>query len=328
MRPNNSYVNFLPGYNPCMDTGFMSQQAMESGAGAGLPEQQMPAMPNPAMQYPNMPNTMPGMQYPMPAMPNPGMQYPNMPNIMPGMQYPMPLPAPLPAYMGCSSGAVPYTVEEGDTLYSIARLYGTTVADILAANPGLGEMIYIGQILCVPIPKPCRGQKYTVQPGDTFYNISRKFGITVSELMAANPNISQNMLMTGSVICVPMMVMRPCPAGAMTYTVMSGDTLTTIAERFSVSVYALTIANPGMAIDNLMPGMRLCIAPFACQPPCVDSERYVICEGEDLMKLAEKFTVTTDDILRANPFMPPCYFMCGHPICIPQKTAPVSGRSR
>jgi peptidoglycan DL-endopeptidase LytF len=325
MRPNNPYVNYMPGYNPCLDMSYMGT---ESEAGAALPEQPLPTMPNPGMPYPmpSMPNTMPE----MPTMPGsmPGMPstMPTMPGTMPGM--PSTMPGTLPATAGCPAGAVPYTVEEGDTLYSIARLYGATVADILAANPGLGEMIYIGQVLCIPIPKPCRGQKYTVQPGDTFYNISRKFGITVSELMAANPNITPNMLMAGGVICVPTPVMRPCPAGAMTYTVVQGDTLTTIAERFSVSIYALTIANPGVAVDSLMAGMRLCIAPFACLPPCIESERYVIAEGEDLMKVAEKFTVTTDELLRANPFVPPCYFVAGNPVCIPQKTAPVSQRYR
>lgn len=230
----------------------------------------------------------------------------------------------------CPPGAVPYAVEEGDTLYSIARMYGTTVNELIAANPGMTEMsmLYIGQMICVPIPKPCNGQRYTVQPGDTYYSISRKYSITVSELMAANPGVPTNSLTAGMVICIPMPVVRPCPTGSMSYTVVPGDTLTTIADRFSVSVYSLTVANPGFSSENLMPGMRLCIAPFACMPACVESERYIIPEGEDLMKVAEKFQVSTDDLLRANPFAPPCWFMPGNSICLPANAMPAPHKKR
>ena len=239
----------------------------------------------------------------------------------------MPISEPEPV---CPPGAAPYTVEEGDTLYSIARMYGTTVANILASNPGITEMsmLYIGQMICVPIPKPCNGQTYTVQAGDTYYTISRKFGVTVTELMAANPNVPPESLAAGMSICVPTPAMRPCPTGSMSYTVMPGDTLTSIAERFSVSVYSLTVANPGFSPEGLTPGMRLCIAPFACLPACVESERYTIGQGEDLMKLADKFQVTTDDILRANPFAPPCLFAPGNSICLPPNASPVSNKRR
>ncbi len=276
MRANDPTVNYLPGYNPCLDMGDVPMPAapytMTEGGEAAATAEHMPA----------------------------------------------PLPNP------CPSGAVPYTVEEGDTLYSIGRLYGATVADILNANPGLGEMIYIGQTLCIPIPKPCRGQKITVAPGDTFYSIARKHAITVTELMNANPGVTPNMLAAGSSLCVPHPVTRPCPAGAMTYTVIQGDTLTSIAERFSVSIYGLTIANPGVPIESLTPGMRLCIAPFSCLPPCVESERYTLSAGEDLNRVAERFHLSTDDLLRANPFVPPCYFAPGNAVCIPNKPVTVA----
>ena len=227
-------------------------------------------------------------------------------------------PTPQPTTM-CPEGTMPYTVEEGDTLYNIARMNGTTVQQLLAANPGLNEMsmLYLGQMLCVPMSKPCDGQNYTVQVGDTFYSIAKKFGITTNELMAANPGLNGNNLMAGILICIPAPVMAPCPTGSMSYIVANGDTLTSIAERFSVSVYSLTVANPGFSSENLMPGTRLCIAPFACLPACVESERYMIGEGEDLLKLAEKFQVSTDDLLKANPFAPPCWFLPGNSICLP-----------
>ena len=51
----------------------------------------------------------------------------------------------------CPTGYVPRTIRAGDTLYSIARELGTTVDDILDANPGLDpDALQVGQQICVP----------------------------------------------------------------------------------------------------------------------------------------------------------------------------------
>lgn len=191
----------------------------------------------------------------------------------------VPMPQPIPM---CPQGSMPYTVQEGDTLYNIARMHETDVAGLLSLNSGLTEMsmLYIGQTICVPTP---------MQPPQA---------------------------------CT-------CPTGTLAYTVMPGDTLTGIAERFSVSVYALTVANPGFMPENLTPGMCLCIAPFSCLPACVEGERYRIQVGEDLTTLAAKLQVTTDDLLRANPFAPPCWFMPGFSICLPANAMlPETGKKK
>lgn len=322
MRPYNPYTNYMAGYNPCMDVSAYHQQP----PAAVSPIYQPPANVSPIYQPPaNMgPNYQPPSAvspiYMPPANPNP--------NYQPPMPTPMPAPAPgevggTPGVGGCMAGSVPYMVQEGDTLYSIARLYGTTVSSIMAANPGISDMnmLYIGQVICVPAAMPgqmpCTGQQYTVQPGDSFYSIARKFGVTTADLMAANPGIPAGNLIAGYIVCIPAPTARPCPTGAMTYTIVQGDTLTSIADRFSVSVYSLTVANPGFTPDSLMAGTKLCIAPFACTPSCVESERYTLAQGEDLAAVAAKFSVTTDDILKANPFSPPCYFVAGNPICLP-----------
>jgi LysM repeat protein len=173
------------------------------------------------------------------------------------------------------------------------------------------------QPMCPPGSTP-----YTVQDGDTLYSIARMFGSSVSAIMAANPSISDmSMIFTGQMLCIPGMASKPmpapCPAGTMPYAVQEGDTLTSIAERFSVSVYALTVANPGFSAGGIIPGMQLCIAPVSCAPACMESERYRIGEGEDLEAVAQKFSVSTDALLAANPFAPPCYFAPGNVICLP-----------
>ena len=82
-----------------------------------------------------------------------------------------------------------YIVQRGDTLFSIARRYGTTVSALAAAN-GIWNpsLIYVGQRLWVGGGgwTPAPSTVYIVRPGDTLYSIARRFGTTVSALAAAN----------------------------------------------------------------------------------------------------------------------------------------------
>ncbi len=81
-----------------------------------------------------------------------------------------------------------HTVQTGDTLFSLARRYGTTVEDLRTLNHLSGDLIYVGQVLLIPtnpaaVPQPDR---YTVQPGDTLINIGVRYHLTVPRLMAIN----------------------------------------------------------------------------------------------------------------------------------------------
>ncbi|MBC7878426.1 MAG: LysM peptidoglycan-binding domain-containing protein [Anaerolineales bacterium] len=142
----------------------------------------------------------------------------------------------------CSSTV---TVQWGDTLSSIARICGTTVAAIQAANPGLGTWIYAGQTLYIPTGypsdpvyyPPVYGGTYVVQKGDTLFSIARSAGSSVSDLLAANPTIwNASYIYAGQVISIP--------AAPVYYTIQSGDTLRIIAGRYGTTVSRLQSLNP------------------------------------------------------------------------------------
>lgn len=173
-----------------------------------------------------------------------------------------------------------YTVLWGDTLYSIARRYNTTVSTLVAMN-GLANPNYIrtGQKLYVPCaggvtpvpptvtvtPVPgCSGTMYTVVAGDTLYSIGRKYGVTVNAILAVNYIPNPNYIWVGQKICIPTggttpPTVTPVPGCRAQYKVVAGDTLLAIAARYGTTYWAIAMAN-NIANPNLIyPGTTLCI---------------------------------------------------------------------
>ncbi|NLM36517.1 MAG: LysM peptidoglycan-binding domain-containing protein [Firmicutes bacterium] len=171
-----------------------------------------------------------------------------------------PGPAPCP-------GGFLYTIRSGDTFFSIARRFGTTVAALQAANPGVDpNRLQIGQQICVPArapaPGPCPGGfLYTIRAGDTFFSLASRFGVTVQALTSANPGVNPNNLQVGQQICIPAPapIQTPATCSGFIYIIRSGDTLFSLAQRFGTTVAAITAANPGINPNQLQVGQQVCI---------------------------------------------------------------------
>ena len=82
-----------------------------------------------------------------------------------------------------------HKVRRGDTVYLLAKEYGTTTGNILALNPQITDVrnIPIGSVITIPIP-PENSFIYIVRPGDTVYKIAQANGITVEESSIAKVN--------------------------------------------------------------------------------------------------------------------------------------------
>ncbi|WP_022798882.1 C40 family peptidase [Thermus islandicus] len=98
-----------------------------------------------------------------------------------------------------------HTVAPGDTLFSLARRYGTTVEELMRLNGLASFLLQPGQVLRLPE----KGRVHVVAPGDTLYSIARRYGTTVEELMRLNGlasaelKVGQRLLLPGGATALP-----------------------------------------------------------------------------------------------------------------------------
>jgi LysM repeat protein len=109
-----------------------------------------------------------------------------------------------------------YTVQPGDNLSGIARLYGSTVQTIININNIVNpNLIYPGAVLLIPVEEesdpggPPGSLIYTVQPGDTLYTISLLFGVSTQSILALNNIPSPTQIYPGLKIVLPVNAVNP-----------------------------------------------------------------------------------------------------------------------
>ena len=95
---------------------------------------------------------------------------------------------------------ISYTVKKGDSLYSIARKYDTTIDRIKDLNNLTTNLLSIGQVLLIPTDTNLE-TTYTVQKGDSLYSIAKKYNTTVDRLKQLN-NLTSNLLSIGQILIV------------------------------------------------------------------------------------------------------------------------------
>lgn len=136
-----------------------------------------------------------------------------------------------------------YIVKKGDSLYSIANKYNTTVDELKRINNLTSNILSIGQVLKLPSDKVSNVEKeentinYTVQKGDSLYSIARKYSTTIGKIKDLN-NLTTNLLSIGQVLLIPTDTNLET-----TYTVQKGDSLYSIAKKYDTTVDRLKQLN-------------------------------------------------------------------------------------
>jgi len=188
-----------------------------------------------------------------------------------------------------------YTVQSGDSLYSIARRFNTTVDTLKSLNNLTSNNLSIGKVLLLPSESDNTNEStntYTVQSGDSLYSIARKFNTTVNDIKNLN-NLTSNNLSIGQILQIPSSITT---SPNRTYTVQSGDSLYSIARKFNTTINDIKSLN-NLTSNNLSIGQILKISTSTTTSP---NRMYTVQSGDSLYSIARKFNTTVNDIKNLN----------------------------
>lgn len=191
-------------------------------------------------------------------------------------------------------GSVIHVVAWGETLFSIARRYGTSVEAISAAN-GIADPthIYAGQQLTIPTTNaptaPAEAEAtHVVQAGENLYRIALRYGTTVSALAALNGIYNSDHVAAGQTLIIPGSPTAPTVAyqpehASTTHTIQPHETLSLIAHRYGVSLWTLiqvnNIANPALIIPGqvlVIPQADSLASSATPTPPTASAEKRIL----------------------------------------------------
>ncbi len=193
-------------------------------------------------------------------------------------------------HSSCLPGSTPYIIRAGDTFFTLAQRFNTTVDAIMRANPGVDpDRLFIGQVICIPSSSPTppppshscpvlrmgsRGaavvdlQHRLLNMGFNPGPIDGIFGQRTQSAVISFQR-SKNLVPDGvvgiatwtalGVNCGTTPPPTRCPAGTSPYTVRAGDTFFNLAQRFNTTVDAIMRANPGVDPNRLQIGQIICI---------------------------------------------------------------------
>ena len=157
-----------------------------------------------------------------------------------------------------------HTVERGQTIYSIAALYKVSENDIYRLNPSSRDQIREGETLKIPRSGTSNASartaeggfvQHTIRSGETLYSLSKSYGLTPSDITAANPGLDAGTFHVGKTIRIPSS--SGAAASASTgevYTIKKNETLYGLSRRFNTDSESLIRLNPDLK-NGLRPGM-------------------------------------------------------------------------
>ncbi len=169
-----------------------------------------------------------------------------------------------------------HTVEQGETLYGLAKRYGTTVEEIIAANPGSDSGIKTGQVLVIPAK-----------------------GTTVNANQQVQDAFSRN---------TTMQVAVPQGTDPIFHTITDGEDICSIAKQYNATIEGIINANPGLKPDEYTTGAKVKVVPNTALPFIYErtgrrNYKYEVKRGETFASIAADNGITENELKAANPDM-------------------------
>lgn len=241
-----------------------------------------------------------------------------------------------------------HIVKKGETLWSIAQECNLSIGQIIATNHLTNsELISIGQQIEIPsikdikdttpetniITQPVIDKKndnvnnnislpentepivYTVKAGDNLWNISQKYGVSVAVITDINNLRDKDLLSLGQKLEIPAIgggvsiSNQKQEPTIVTYTVVKGDNLWSISQRYDVKMNTIISTNNLKEISRLSIGQKLKLpitnmdiakAEGYSQDAAAEEIIYYVKKGESLWSISREYNVKLESIIAAN----------------------------
>ena len=255
-----------------------------------------------------------------------------------------------------------HIVKKGETLWSIAQECNLSIDQIIAANNLTNsELISIGQQIEIPstknttpetniITQPFIDKKnnnmnnnisqpenaesivYTVKAGDSLWNISRKYGVSVEVIFDVNNLRDKDSLSLGQKLEIPAIgggvsnSNQKQEPTIITYTVVKGDNLWSISQRYDVNMSSIISTNNLKEISQLSIGQKLKLpitnmdiakAEGYDQEAAAEEIIYYVKKGESLWSISREYNVKLEAIIAANSITDASKISAGQQLRIP-----------
>lgn len=161
---------------------------------------------------------------------------------------------------------VTHRIERGETLSSIARMYGMTAKELQMLNPGAGDYIKAGDLLVISDPETTSAggnsdvSYHKIQSGETLYGIGKKYNVSVEALLKSNPGVSECNFRAGETIRIPASgtgivmttetVREDVLKGFREHKVKKEETWNSIARKYGIPADVLREANSGVELKK------------------------------------------------------------------------------
>ncbi|WP_159520006.1 LysM peptidoglycan-binding domain-containing protein [Sunxiuqinia indica] len=208
-----------------------------------------------------------------------------------------------------------HQVKGNETLYSISKKYGVSIASILNANPEANKGLPIGMMLTIP-EKEIRMTTETVpqsgffthlvESGETFWGLERKYHVTRDVLEKYNPAL-ENGLLAGLRIKIPVSEklpefdVKPLNDGQFQkHHVLRGETLYSISNKYGVKISEIKKINPVLNYRGLMAGETILITDVVAQEPLVTDKQDSL-DKEVFIERSENKVAVSEQAVRIIP---------------------------
>ncbi len=235
-----------------------------------------------------------------------------------------------------------HKVEKGQTLYYISKKYDVTQEEIIKLNPGVEKSLRVGLNLRIPAKKEQKPTTqstesnddyiyHVVQPQETLFFLSKKYEVSVKDIIAENPGLESGVIKIGTQLRIPktsnVTVTHPKEENVQAATapllededyiyheLQSGETIYALALKYNVKAPQILKANNISNVSEIPAGYLLRIPKEAPALATIENDAiqtgaptYIVHHAkkkETLQQIAKRYNVPADSIVALNQDVP------------------------